>query len=169
MRLGKTSSSADRVVRLAGLINLKSTTADTKNQFDGIHDIFDDGSVFAISVLGVHLGQRGVSGAHHAIPAVLLTGDTCHRRWGWDHSVEPGDFTRDKERNLKNLKAPKALVAPHPSIQERLGHQPYATGTPPSASASQLGPSGRAVAGANKRKAMRRATKRRWINRRSIP
>jgi hypothetical protein len=21
---------------------------------------------------------------------VLLTGDTCHTRWGWDNSVEPG-------------------------------------------------------------------------------
>jgi hypothetical protein len=37
--------------------------------------------------------------------------------------VEPGDFTSDHERNLKSLKNMKALVARHPEIEVRLGHQ----------------------------------------------
>jgi len=37
--------------------------------------------------------------------------------------VEPGDFTEDQTRNLKNLKSLKELVASHPQIEVRLGHQ----------------------------------------------
>jgi glyoxylase-like metal-dependent hydrolase (beta-lactamase superfamily II) len=54
---------------------------------------------------------------------VLLVGDTSHTQWGWDHGVEPGDFTRDQVRNRANLRKLKALVARHPSIQVRLWHQ----------------------------------------------
>ncbi len=55
---------------------------------------------------------------------VLLTGDTSHTRWGWDHTVEPGDYTDDKPRNLASLRQLKALVADHPAIEVRVGHQP---------------------------------------------
>ncbi len=54
---------------------------------------------------------------------MLLTGDACHTRWGWEHTVEPGDYTRDNERNLKNLISMKKLVARHPKIDVRFGHQ----------------------------------------------
>ena len=29
---------------------------------------------------------------------VLLTGDACHTRWGWEHDVEPGNFSGDVAR-----------------------------------------------------------------------
>ncbi|MFZ6744825.1 MBL fold metallo-hydrolase [Undibacterium sp. JH2W] len=95
---------------------------DPQNQFEGIFDIFSDGSVFAISVPGHTAGSvayliRTTSGP------VLLTGDTCHTRWGWENTVEPGDFTRDNKHNLENLKKLKQLVARHPLIQVRFGHQ----------------------------------------------
>ncbi|WP_237560236.1 hypothetical protein [Ferriphaselus sp. R-1] len=54
---------------------------------------------------------------------VLLTGDACITTWGWEHTVEPGDFTADHARNLKNLQNMKRLVAYHPQIEVYLGHQ----------------------------------------------
>jgi len=55
---------------------------------------------------------------------VLLTGDVSHTRWGWQHGVEPGDFTCDHTGNLESLQQLKALVERHPQIAVRLGHQP---------------------------------------------
>jgi N-acyl homoserine lactone hydrolase len=55
---------------------------------------------------------------------VLLTGDTSHTRWGWEHGVEPGTATVDGARNRASLLQLKALVARHPRIEVRLGHQP---------------------------------------------
>jgi N-acyl homoserine lactone hydrolase len=95
---------------------------DPQQQFEGVIDIFEDGSVFAISVPGHTSGSVAYLVRTRQGP-VLLTGDTCHTRWGWDNTVEPGDFTRNNERNLKNLKRLKALVARHPGIEVRLGHQ----------------------------------------------
>lgn len=97
-------------------------TPDPQNEFEGIIDVFADGSVFAISVPGHTPGSTAflIRTTHGP---VLLTGDTCHTRWGWEHTVEPGDFTADNERNLKNLKNLKMLVASHPLIEVRFGHQ----------------------------------------------
>lgn len=97
--------------------------ADPQNRFEGIVDVFEDGSVFAISVPGHTSGSTAYLVRTPQGP-VLLTGDTSHTRWGWDHAVEPGDFTRDHDRNLKNLISLKELVARHPHIRVRLGHQP---------------------------------------------
>jgi len=96
---------------------------DAQNQFDGIVDVFEDGSLFAISVPGHTSGSVAYLVRTTQGP-VLLTGDTSHTRWGWDHAVEPGDFTRDNARNLQNLQRLKALVARHPQMAVRLGHQP---------------------------------------------
>jgi N-acyl homoserine lactone hydrolase len=95
---------------------------DPQQQFEGVIDIFGDSSVFALSVPGHTPGSTAYLVRTRQGP-VLLTGDTCHTRWGWDNSVEPGNFTMDNERNLKNLKRLKALVARHPGIEVRLGHQ----------------------------------------------
>lgn len=96
--------------------------SDPQNKFEGIVDVFEDGSVFAISVPGHSPGSTAFLIRTTNGP-VLLTGDACITRWGWEHTVEPGDFTADHERNLKNLKSMKELVARHPQIEVRLGHQ----------------------------------------------
>lgn len=95
---------------------------DPQNKFEGIIDVFEDGSVFAISVPGHSPGSTAFLIRTTKGP-VLLTGDACITRWGWEHTVEPGDFTADHERNLKNLQRMKELVARHPQIEVRFGHQ----------------------------------------------
>lgn len=95
---------------------------DAQNRLDGIIDIFEDASVFAISVPGHTSGSVAYLVRTPQGP-VLLTGDTSHTRWGWEHGVEPGDFTRDNGRNLTSLRNLKALVERHPKIDVRLGHQ----------------------------------------------
>jgi hypothetical protein len=52
-----------------------------------------------------------------------MVGDASHTRWGWEHDVTPGDLTSDLETNAKSLAQLRALVAAHPKIQVRLGHQ----------------------------------------------
>ncbi|MCK9199890.1 MAG: MBL fold metallo-hydrolase [Gallionella sp.] len=96
--------------------------ADPQHSFEGIIDVFEDGSVFAISVPGHTPGSTAflIRTTHGP---VLLTGDACITRWGWEHTVEPGTFTADHPRNLESLKRMKELVARHPQIVVRLGHQ----------------------------------------------
>ncbi len=95
---------------------------DPQHRFEGVIDVFEDGSVFAIRVPGHTPGSTAflVRTTHGP---VLLTGDTCHTRWGWEHTVEPGYFTEDQARNLKSLQELKKLVARHPRIEVRVGHQ----------------------------------------------
>jgi glyoxylase-like metal-dependent hydrolase (beta-lactamase superfamily II) len=107
------------------LSNSNNTTSDNSNkfsEFSGVIDIFDDGTVYAISVPGHTPGSTAYLVRTTKGP-VLLTGDTSHTRWGWDNEVEPGSFTTDQKANLDSLKRLKALVARHPEITVRLGHQ----------------------------------------------
>lgn len=96
---------------------------DPQQQLAGVIDVFGDGSVFAIRVAGHTAGSTAYLLRTTQGP-VLLTGDTCHTRWGWEHGVEPGSFTRNHDDNLRSLLQLKQLVARHPQIQVRLGHQP---------------------------------------------
>jgi N-acyl homoserine lactone hydrolase len=85
-------------------------------------DIFGDGSAFAISVPGHTPGSTAYV-LRTPQGAILLTGDTSHTRWGWDHGVEPGSYTADRPTNLESLLLLKALVARHTAIDVRFGHQ----------------------------------------------
>jgi N-acyl homoserine lactone hydrolase len=96
--------------------------ADPSGRFAGVTDIFGDGSVFAILVPGHTAGSVAYLVRTPKGP-VLFTGDTCHTRWGWDHGVEPGSFSGDRPANRASLANLRALVARHPEIDVRLGHQ----------------------------------------------
>lgn len=85
-------------------------------------DIFADGSVFAIRSPGHTAGSVAYLVRTTTGP-VLLLGDTCHTRWGWQNQVEPGDFTTDHRSNAVSLHKLYQLVQAHPAIQVRLGHQ----------------------------------------------
>jgi N-acyl homoserine lactone hydrolase len=95
---------------------------DASARFDGVLDLFGDGSVWALWVPGHTPGSVAYVVRTTRGP-VLLTGDVCHTRWGWEHEVEPGAFTADHPKNLESLKRLRALVAEHPTIDVRLGHQ----------------------------------------------
>lgn len=95
---------------------------DPQGKFEGIIDAFGDGSLFILSVPGHSPGSVAFLIRTTRGP-VLLTGDACITTWGWEHTVEPGDFTADHARNLQNLKNMKRLVADHPQIEVYLGHQ----------------------------------------------
>lgn len=95
---------------------------DPQGQFEGIIDAFGDGSLFILSVPGHSPGSVAFLIRTTRGP-VLLTGDACITKWGWEHTVEPGDFTADHASNLKNLQNMKRLVAAHPQIEVYLGHQ----------------------------------------------
>jgi len=118
-----TQGSTDRLLAYKQALQEWNFQPDPQNKFEGIIDIFGDGSVFAISVPGHTAGSTAYLVRTTTGP-ILLTGDTCHTRWGWENTVEPGDFTDDNDRNLLNLKRLKELVANHPKIEVRLGHQP---------------------------------------------
>jgi glyoxylase-like metal-dependent hydrolase (beta-lactamase superfamily II) len=98
-------------------------TKDPDGKFDGVIDVFGDGSLFAILTPGHTEGHVSYL-ARTSTGPVLLTGDACHTRWGWEHGVEPGTYTFDRERERKSLFALKALSERHPKMIIRLGHQP---------------------------------------------
>lgn len=98
-------------------------TKDPDGKFDGVIDVFGDGSLFAILTPGHTAGHVSYLVRTPTGP-VLLTGDACHTRWGWEHSVEPGSYTFDRESERRSLLALKALSERHPKMVIKLGHQP---------------------------------------------
>jgi N-acyl homoserine lactone hydrolase len=96
---------------------------DPDGRFRGVLDLFGDGSVAALWVPGHTSGTTAYLVRTPHGP-VLLTGDACHTRWGWEHGVEPGTFSFDRPKSAVSLAALRALVARHPAIDVRLGHQP---------------------------------------------
>ncbi len=95
---------------------------DPNGRFAGVLDVFGDQSVWALWTPGHTPGSTTYVVRTPKGP-VMLTGDTCHTAWGWEHEVEPGSFTADHEKNSAALAQLRALVERHPSIDVRLGHQ----------------------------------------------
>jgi N-acyl homoserine lactone hydrolase len=95
---------------------------DASGRFAGVLDLFGDGTVFAILAPGHTPGSTAyVVRTPHG--PVLLTGDACHTRWGWEHDVEPGTFSGDRPRSRESLESLRALAERHPGLDVRLGHQ----------------------------------------------
>lgn len=112
----------DNMLAGQGPVGALPFKADPSGSFAGVLDLFGDGTVFAISVPGHTVGSVAYLVRTPRGP-VLLTGDTCHTSWGWDHGVEPGSFSSDRPANAASLASLRALVARHPGIEVRLGHQ----------------------------------------------
>lgn len=106
--------------------------SDRDGLLDGVVDVFGDGSFWALHVPGHTPGSTAyLARTRHG--AVLMTGDACHTRWGWDHGVEPGSFSSDKRRSAESLAHLRGLVARHPNIEVRVGHQLTSTEADPRA------------------------------------
>jgi glyoxylase-like metal-dependent hydrolase (beta-lactamase superfamily II) len=95
---------------------------DPDGAFEGVLDVFGDGSLFALWSPGHTPGSTAYLVRTPHGP-VLLTGDVCHTVWGWDHHTSPGEFTADRARNRESLERLERLVAAHPGIDVRFGHQ----------------------------------------------
>jgi glyoxylase-like metal-dependent hydrolase (beta-lactamase superfamily II) len=95
---------------------------DADGRFAGVIDVFGDGSLWALLAPGHTPGSTAYL-ARTVNGPVLLTGDVCHTAWGWQHDVPPGSFTSDRAANVESLARLKKLVAEHPKIEVRLGHQ----------------------------------------------
>jgi N-acyl homoserine lactone hydrolase len=102
---------------------------DPDGAFAGVLDVFGDGSLWAIWVPGHTPGSVAYLARTPRGP-VLLTGDACHTAWGWEHGVEPGSFSDDRRQSADSLARLERLVARHPGIDVRLGHQPLAHAVP---------------------------------------
>ena len=100
---------------------------DADGAFDGVLDLFGDGTVWAIWVPGHTAGSTAYLVRTPKGP-VLLTGDACHTAWGWKNGVEPGTFSEDQPRSADSLARLHKLVERHPRIDVRLGHQALETG-----------------------------------------
>jgi N-acyl homoserine lactone hydrolase len=100
-----------------------SFTPDPDQVFEGVRDLFGDGTVWALATPGHTPGSTSVLVRSPDGP-VLFTGDACHTRWGWENGVEPGTFSADRAQSRQSLFALKAFAAKHPAMIVKLGHQP---------------------------------------------
>jgi glyoxylase-like metal-dependent hydrolase (beta-lactamase superfamily II) len=115
-------SSIDRALAGQDALAEWQFSPDPDGRFAGVLDIFGDGTVWAIWAPGHTPGSTAYLLRTPQGP-VLLTGDVCHTRWGWEHDVAPGTFTADHKANAESLAQLRRLVAEHPAIEVRLGHQ----------------------------------------------
>ena len=99
-----------------------SFSPDLDGAFDGLIDVFGDGSFWAIYVPGHTAGSTAYL-ARTDKGSVLFTGDACHTAWGWDHGVEPGSFSSDLKASALSLENLRRFAAKHPTMDVRLGHQ----------------------------------------------
>jgi glyoxylase-like metal-dependent hydrolase (beta-lactamase superfamily II) len=86
--------------------------------------VLGDGSLWALWTPGHTPGSTAYLARTPSGP-VLLVGDACHTTWGWDHDVEPGSYSGDVPRSRTSLDHLQRLVAEHPSIDVRVGHQDH--------------------------------------------
>jgi glyoxylase-like metal-dependent hydrolase (beta-lactamase superfamily II) len=115
-------SATDRTLAGKGPLQELSFAKDADGRFSGVLDLFGDQSLFALHVPGHTPGSLAVL-ARTTDGPVLMTGDTCHTVWGWQHDVEPGSFTGDHAQNAKSLAALRRLAKEHPQMKVLLGHQ----------------------------------------------
>lgn len=118
-----TQASVDRALEGHPPLREWSFEVDPDHVFEGVIDVFGDGSLWALSVPGHTRGSTAYVARTPEGP-VLFTGDVSHTAWGWSHDVPPGTFTEDHDANVASLAALRGLVARHPGIDVRLGHQP---------------------------------------------
>ena len=85
-------------------------------------DLFGDGSVWVLSTPGHTAGSIAVWARTEQGP-VLMTGDTSHTRWGWEHDVTPGTYTEDHVGNAESLAQLRSLAAMDPATQVIFGHE----------------------------------------------
>jgi len=113
---------ADGLLEGKGALQEWAFEADASGPFAGVLDVFGDGSVYAIHAPGHTPGSTAYLVRTPDGP-VLITGDACHTRWGWEHQVEPGSFNNDGPGSAVSLGKLAGLVQALPGVVVYLGHQ----------------------------------------------
>jgi len=86
-------------------------------------DLYGDGSFWAISTPGHTTGHVSYLVNGQEGP-VLLTGDACHMRWGFEHGVGPsGATSKTTEQAQISFDSIRAFHERYPEVQIVLGHQ----------------------------------------------
>ncbi|MCP4113304.1 MAG: MBL fold metallo-hydrolase [Desulfobacteraceae bacterium] len=85
-------------------------------------DIFGDGSFWAISTPGHRKGHVSyfINGKNNS---VLLTGDACDIKSGFDHAVGPGFGSYDKPEAQQSLEKMISFVNKYPHVKVVFGHE----------------------------------------------
>lgn len=85
-------------------------------------DIFGDGSFWAIHTPGHRKGHVSylVNGKENS---VLLTGDACDIKLGFDHAVGPGFGSYDKSEAQQSLERMIKFVCKYPQVKVVFGHE----------------------------------------------
>lgn len=115
-------STADRALSGHAPLRELHFEPDPAGVFEGVLDVFGDGTVWALHVPGHTAGSTAYLARTPSGP-VLMVGDASHTAFGWENGVEPGTFTADAERGADSFARLRSFVARHPSISVRLGHQ----------------------------------------------
>jgi len=84
-------------------------------------DLIGDGTLYALHSPGHTVGSLAYLARTTEGP-VLMTGDTSHTWFGWDHGVPPGTYTADGEANRASLNALRAL-AERGDVRVIIGHE----------------------------------------------
>lgn len=113
---------ADAALEGKGALREWQFKADPSGAFDGVIDVFGDGTFWALWVPGHTAGSTAFV-ARTASGPVLFTGDACHTAWGWKNGVEPGTFSEDQPKSAVSLSRLEKLVERHPHIEVKPGHQ----------------------------------------------
>ncbi len=114
--------STDRILGAGRRLRELSFPAPTGPEALAVLDYFGDGSFYVIHSPGHTAGSLvfvvlATDGRH------LVLGDTSHTKWGWENTVEPGDFTEDHKTNAESLVKLKKLAETVGAIQAYPGHQ----------------------------------------------
>lgn len=113
--------STDNFLKGFGPIREWAFQPDPDGRFEGVTDIFGDGSAWAIAAPGHTPGSTA-----YLVNAVdgpkLIVGDAAHTRLGWRGIPQPLPKA-DAETAARSLAALKVFAAAHPEVQVLLGHQ----------------------------------------------
>jgi N-acyl homoserine lactone hydrolase len=112
----------DRALTGKSTLSVWRFEPDPDGAFDGVVDIFGDGTAWALHVPGHTEGSTAFV-VRTATGPVLFTGDASHTLWGWDHGVEPGSYSSDQAKSAESLARLRTFARKHPSLEVRVSHQ----------------------------------------------
>lgn len=117
-----TRGTTDRLLRKVAALEELQFSPDPGGRFEGVLDLFGDGSVVALWVPGHTPGNlafliRARDGLH------LLLGDASHTAWGWQQGVPPGSYSIDAARGMDSLQRLRDFARLLPDVRVHPGHQ----------------------------------------------